>query len=570
MNCKKKKWAGAIALALAVFCAAGFSARAEEAPPEESPPEGGETLCLQVGDLLRTEDHASYLSGDPDGSIRPDGPISRAEAAQLFYRLLREEPEPTAAFSDVKEEWYAQAVNALASLGALKGYDDGTFRPQEKITRAEFITVAAQFSALLQGEVSFSDVGEDHWAGKYISSAVANGWLSGYPDGTFRPGREISRAEAVTVINAMLGRRPEPSLREMVLPVRFPDVSREHWAFPQLCEAAVSHQYALQEEGERWTDPSPELLGGWDESEGVLRYRDYYTGEFYTGFHVLDGYTYYFDPETGGLMTGWQVIGGKNYLLPGRDQAGQALEIGELLTQVNYNVSNREAEDIRYITVHYTATPGDTALGECQAFRTTYRAASAHYFVDESSIWRCVRDKDVSWHCGNSYYTHEDCRNSNSIGIEMCCRKEDAAHHDSAYDPDWYFMPGTVENTAALVRELMMKYGVPLENVVRHNDVSHKTCPAPYVNDFSAWQEFLQIVSEYQTDYDGSYQAQVTANLLNVRSGPGTDNSLVRVLNKGDVVTVLEEYGNDGQPQRRWARVEDGWVSYQYLCRLAG
>ena len=109
---------------------------------------------------------------------------------------------------------------------------------------------------------------------------------------------------------------------------------------------------------------------------------------------------------------------------------------------------------------------------------------------------------------------------------------------------------------------------MPLEHVVRHNDVSHKTCPAPFVNDFSAWQDFLGLVCQGETDYTGAYEAEVTAGALNVRTGPGKSYGIADELKKGDRVTVLEETGTDADPEGRWVRTERGWISYPYLCRL--
>ena len=547
------------------------SAPQTEAPPLQTGEKTTDNICNAVGDLLETEDHAAYLSGYSDGTFYPAGQITRAEAAQLFYNLLREGPQLTADFSDIGvNRWYTVPVRALASLGAIQGYSDGTFRPDDNITRAEFVTIASRFSAMAEGELKFSDVGEQSWARKYIVSACAHGWISGYPDGTFRPNGNITRAEAVKVMNAMLGRSADAFVKTIYYTVEFGDVARTYWAYPEICEAATPHHYKVENGAEHWTLPDRYDGTGWVLSEGLVRYQDPKGNGYLRGFQPVGSYTYYFDEATGELQTGWKELNGKHYLLPSMDQAEteSGLEIHELLTETNFTASNRTFGDIEYITVHYTAVPNDTAKGECQYFQTEYRGASAGYFVDENGVWRCVADRDVSWHCGNDVYYHDECRNYNSVGIEMCSKKIDAAHASSPYDSDWYFAEETMENTAVLVRDLMMKYGVPLEHLVRHNDVSHKTCPAPFVNDFSAWQGFLDRVSEYETDYTGAYEAEVTAGQLNVRAAPGKNHAVVEVLKKGDTVVVLEETGTDGDSEGRWARVEQGWVSYPYLCRL--
>lgn len=512
----------------------------EEAPEPEVPSEE-ETeevdkpfpfLCEAVSDLLETEAHSSYVSGYKNGSFRPEGKITRAETAQLFYSLLKDKPDLTASFSDVPEAaWYSTQVRALASLGAISGYPSGEFRPNRNITRAEFVSIAARFSAPLTGEAGFSDVGQS-WATPAITSAVAHGWIRGYKDGTFRPDAPITRAEAVTILNAMLGRTPDSRMVTLYFAVEFSDVSRSYWAYPQICEAATSHEYTLQNGKEAWVFPDRYDGAGWVTEDGDTYYLAGEAQEPLIGFQHIGEYTYYFDPNSGKLLTGWRVIDGKHYLLPEKNQESRSLKISELLTKINYRAAHRSFDDIDYITVHYTATPGDTAKGECQAFLDVYRAASAHYFVDGGGAWRCVMDRDISWHCGNDIYYHDFCRNSNSIGIEMCCLKGDPSNASSAYDSDWYFSEQTMENTAKLVRELMMRYGIPLENVVRHNDISHKVCPAPFVNDFSAWQKFLGRISQNKTDYKGAYPARITASSLTVYSGPGSGYHAIKDLLK--------------------------------------
>ena len=150
----------------------------------------------------------------------------------------------------------------------------------------------------------------------------------------------------------------------------------------------------------------------------------------------------------------------------------------------NYRVSDRSAADIRYLVIHFTANDGDTAKNNADYFAREAPGVSAHFFVDEKEIWQSVREKDIAWHCGTrGMYFHPYCRNANSIGIELCSRKN---------GEKFYFMPETVRRAQALTRELIAKYGIPLENVVRHYDVTHKNCPAPFVESASAWTAFKQ------------------------------------------------------------------------------
>lgn len=155
------------------------------------------------------------------------------------------------------------------------------------------------------------------------------------------------------------------------------------------------------------------------------------------------------------------------------------MEIKDYLTTRNY--TKRTNKKNKYIVIHYVGAVS-TALNNAKYFKTTYRGASAHYFVDEKDIYRVVADKDIAWHCGASKYKHADCRNSNSIGIEMCCyRKADGTLDVS---------DKVIERTIELTKILMAQYNIPAENVLRHYDVTGKNCPAPMVADVSKWNDF--------------------------------------------------------------------------------
>lgn len=160
------------------------------------------------------------------------------------------------------------------------------------------------------------------------------------------------------------------------------------------------------------------------------------------------------------------------------------MEINKLLTKVNYKkATNRKIE---YIVIHYVGATGG-AQDNCRYFEKFYRAASAHYFVGHSGeVWQCVEDKDISWHCGALKYKHAYCRNDNSIGIEMCTKQDG--------NGVWYFEPLTVAATIDLVKELMVKYNIPVDRVIRHYDVTGKICPAPFVrnNTTHTWDDFIK------------------------------------------------------------------------------
>lgn len=170
-------------------------------------------------------------------------------------------------------------------------------------------------------------------------------------------------------------------------------------------------------------------------------------------------------------------------------------KINKLISGYNHNAGN--VSRIKYIVIHYTGALGD-AKANCNYFAGGNRNASAHYFVGyDGAIWQSVEDCNIAWHCGASSYKHADCRNSNSIGIEMCVRKRNTASM-GATDKDWYFEDATVAAAAELTRYLMEKYGVPASNVIRHYDVTGKICPNPYVYSTAGhtWEEFKRLVSD--------------------------------------------------------------------------
>lgn len=137
--------------------------------------------------------------------------------------------------------------------------------------------------------------------------------------------------------------------------------------------------------------------------------------------------------------------------------------------------------------MHFTANNGDTALGNTNYFKS-YRGASAHYFVDENSVYQSVEDKNIAWHCGAKKYKHSTCRNSNSIGVELCSRKDS--------NGNYYFKDKTVDNAVETVKMLMVKYNVPIANVIRHYDVTGKVCPEPFVRNNKEWNDFKNRIVE--------------------------------------------------------------------------
>ena len=212
---------------------------------------------------LNTDDHFAYIVGYGNGEVRPQNNITRAEVATILFRLLTDDVRDenltkTNRYSDVAAtSWYNTAVSTLSSMGIITGYPDGTFRPNANITRAEFVAIAARFDP--NGDktaAAFSDI-LNHWAKDEISVAYNNGWITGYPNGTFGPQRDISRAEAMTLVNRVLDRQPETE--DDLLPnmtVWTDNANPKAWYYLAVQEATNSHYYEFKTNSqyEKWIE----------------------------------------------------------------------------------------------------------------------------------------------------------------------------------------------------------------------------------------------------------------------------------------------------------------------------
>ena len=212
---------------------------------------------------LNTTDHFAYIVGYGNGEVRPQNNITRAEVATIFFRLLTDDVRDenltkTNRYSDVtRADWYNTAVSTLSSMGIITGYPDGTFRPNAAITRAEFAAIAARFDH--DGDktaAKFSDIAS-HWAKDEISIAYNNGWITGYPNGTFGPQRDITRAETMTLVNRVLNRQPETE--DDLLPnmtVWTDNANPKAWYYLAVQEATNSHYYEFKTNSqyEKWTE----------------------------------------------------------------------------------------------------------------------------------------------------------------------------------------------------------------------------------------------------------------------------------------------------------------------------
>ena len=209
-----------------------------------------------VPDMLNGDDHYAYVVGYSDGTVRPNANISRAEVATIFFRLLKKEVRDgnlttENIFADVTNgQWHNKAISTMAKLGIVKGRRADRLDPDASITRAEFAAICARFNTKpVENSSSFSDI-SGHWAENEIERAAAFGWISGYPDGTFRPDARITRAEAMTMINRVLCRMPQSKSDLLDSMVTWPS----DWHYLAVQEATNSHDFDRKGEvGESWT-----------------------------------------------------------------------------------------------------------------------------------------------------------------------------------------------------------------------------------------------------------------------------------------------------------------------------
>ena len=213
----------------------------------------------KAAELNRT-DHLAFLSGYANGTFGPDRNMTRAEVTTMFARLLTEKMAAdqtySNTFSDVaKSHWAANYIGYMQQFGIITGYADGSFRPDASVTRAEFAAIASRFEKLTEGTKSFSDVPSSHWAAKYINFAATRGWVNGYADGTFQPNNSITRAEVAAVTCRLLERNADQSyIRSHRSELRaFTDVSESHWAYWYTIEAANGHDYTKSGSSETWS-----------------------------------------------------------------------------------------------------------------------------------------------------------------------------------------------------------------------------------------------------------------------------------------------------------------------------
>ena len=220
--------------------------------------DGGEELTAAASVALTlsvdNKNHTEYLHGYEDGTARPGGKITRAEACQILYNLLKSRPKERASLSDVKDDaWYAEPVRLLAACGIVDCPGDKA-RPDDYMTRAELVSALTRLvQSGSAGKVSFTDVPPSHPYFNAIAKAVGLGWVNGYEDGTFKPDGSITRAEAAKVVNRALSRTPDKAwIDENIKEALYSDLTADHWAYYELMEASVAHTASVEKDAEIW------------------------------------------------------------------------------------------------------------------------------------------------------------------------------------------------------------------------------------------------------------------------------------------------------------------------------
>ena len=238
----------------------GGSSTTKPSKPETKPTPGtkpNDPTQTGIANWLRTDKHTTSMTGYGNGLFGPEDKVTRAQVAQIFYRLLKDQNVAiTASFSDVADDaWYAKAVNTLASLGIIKGTSEGKFDPNRAISRAEFCAIATRFAKVASTVKNpFADINEQDWYYTAVTTAASYDWVNGMSDGNFHPHDVISRAQAATIINRMLGAAADRSYVDSHVTNPYTDVSTTHWAYYQIIEASIAHDHDYDKEGvEIWT-----------------------------------------------------------------------------------------------------------------------------------------------------------------------------------------------------------------------------------------------------------------------------------------------------------------------------
>lgn len=250
------------------------------------------------------------------------------------------------------------------------------------------------------------------------------------------------------------------------------------------------------------------------------------------------------------------------------------MQINRLISKYNFNPGSTGR--IKYIVIHYCGSVS-SAKSNAEYFAGGKRNASAHYFVGHNGeVWQSVEDANIAWHCGAKEYKHKECRNANSIGIELCTKTTGSTANA---DANWYFEDATVAAAVELTKELMKKYKIPADHVIRHYDVTGKTCPAPYVFNTGkhTWEQFRtaiasknsQQVKPEQPVQTTAFRVKVESPYLNIRTGPGTNYAKTGKYTEIGTFTIVDVKSGQGS-KSGWGKLKSGigWISLDYAKKV--
>jgi hypothetical protein len=296
-----------------------------------------ETFTAYYAVKLNTTDHTKYMSGYDNGLFKPEDPLTRAEACEMLYNLVTETDEITISFPDVSQNiWYYEAVSTMASMGLLQGDEAGNFRPESNITRAEFVEILSRFYPIEAGELKFNDISSEYWAAKAVCSAQAKGWIIGGGDGLFRPEDAVTRAEAAVIMNRVLQRTANKEVIDAAADIRiFPDLPKDYWAYYDIMEATVDHQYNKDSSEEVWTSFAEEKAN------------------IQPGFHFIDGQLYYEDES--GYFIHNSTYGTFTFDRLGRSTTGN-VELDAYITDAVLKVTNPSMTRMEMLRAVYDYT----------------------------------------------------------------------------------------------------------------------------------------------------------------------------------------------------------------------
>ena len=304
-----------------------------------------------------TGEHIAYMNGSND-YMNPESNLNRAEAAKIIYTLLENplEGEEGSSFADVPAGiWYEDYVNSMAAMGLIEGYDGNVYEPDSFITRAEFVTILSRVYLPEEGQedIAFSDVSSDYWAYDALKNAVARGWLKGYDGNTLKPEGNITRTEAILVLNRMLGRSPDKDAIDGEGKIlQYLDVPYGYWAYYDIMEASVPHEHGENEDGgEVWTSFTPK------------------TSDREPGYYLEDGQLYCVKED--GYYAKSEAIGVLDFNSSGQYTSGNADLVQRLLAIVQAE-TDPDAARLENLEALF-----DYVCGNC-----TYRGSS---YLDEGT-----------------------------------------------------------------------------------------------------------------------------------------------------------------------------------------